>query len=215
MCFYPLDHCSIHRWISIFFMVVEIKDDKWFVEIFLLLFSFSLFQTLLYYHLVESTSLSPGKVFSVAAIFQIMCYPFYFLCVIYTSCLSAKSSSKQLTSFLQSTQICQHPSAYFTKCPQMGSSPTEVRCTHGHTKTYRQGGTCKMQSCIHTTMNTRADVYKCRHTFKKYRQHTCMHKHGHMQIYRHTNLHAGIYLQVKIFKHTKLYAGTHYARTHV
>lgn len=83
--------------------------------------------TLFYSHLVESTSLSPGKVFSVAAIFQVMCYPFYFLCVIYTSCLSAKNSSKQLTSFLQSTQICQHPSAYFTKCPRMSNSPTETK----------------------------------------------------------------------------------------
>lgn len=83
--------------------------------------------TFLYYFTVESESLSPGKVFSVAAIFQVMCYPLYFLCVIYTSFLSAKSSSKQLTSFLQSTTICQHPSTFFTKCTQMRDSSTETK----------------------------------------------------------------------------------------
>ncbi|XP_036369028.1 ATP-binding cassette sub-family C member 9-like isoform X4 [Octopus sinensis] len=74
--------------------------------------------TFLYYHISKETVLTPGQVFSVAATFQVMCYPFYFLCVIYISLLNAKSSSRELTSFLQSSQICQHPSAFFTKCHQ-------------------------------------------------------------------------------------------------
>ncbi|GAB1608174.1 ATP-binding cassette sub-family C member 9-like isoform X4 [Argonauta hians] len=74
--------------------------------------------TFLYFHISKGVAITPGQVFSVAATFQVMCYPFYFLCVIYISLLNSKSSSKELTAFLQSSQICQHPSAFFTKCHQ-------------------------------------------------------------------------------------------------
>lgn len=149
-----------------------------------------IFQTLFYSHLVESTSLSPGKVFSVAAIFQVMCYPFYFLCVIYTSCLSAKNSSKQLTSFLQSTQICQHPSAYFTKCPQMSNSPTEVRRT-----------SLKMQT--HTDMHNFIQTHNCTNIF------TPSHKHIHPHIQKPTHkpkdAHSHMHNHIQTHNHTKIY----------